>query len=702
MHSNIYYHYYYYPISFILAVQATGQSKTRYMSGELAIMKAIGIHEKKQLSIDTITSRGNAPLTSTMSENIRNIWHYLSKRGAKQARGRLLVESILRSAMEHMDPDEDMETMMSSDSTINMLDFAECDDATDMYNCSTPTINQFRTVDSTCNNLDNPLWGAANTAFSCVRPAQYEDGMDSPVGFSQLISGNAFKGPWPSAREVSRLIVKDLPPRTPLSHLFAVWSQVMAHDLGRLGEFDTTSCSESCDLDEHGQFCFPILVNPLDEVYGTSGQNSGRCLPLTRSVGECIRRDGNKTFDMTRQQLNHITHYLDASGVYGSTEEEFAALRMFEDGLMRVSEQNDSNKANPPFGPLLSIDAPGVPLFAFGDPRGNGITPIMAVQTILLREHNRLAKELAIINPCWDDERLFQEARKIVGALVQIVTYEEFLPLLYGSQFNKYIGPYPGYDSYTDATISNEFNTAFRFGHSLISDTFARLDINNNPLPIGPLGIRESVLNTNQYFIGGGTDPLLRGLMQDKSRAADVFVNRVLTTQLFAPSDDSLGQDIASRDIQRGREHGLAPYRTYEKFCKKKFYVTAKFANYLITNRLKYVYGEDGFKYGIDLWVGSQAERHLVGANIGPTLACIMGMTFSNVRNGDRFWWQNPGIFTADQRASLATIKFSKVICDNADNISTIKRNVFVAGGQPVRCSRLSSLDLTLWKDNTC
>jgi len=122
----------------------------------------------------------------------------------------------------------------------------------------------------------------------------------------------------------------------------------------------------------------------------------------------------------------------------------------------------------------------------------------------------------------------------------------------------------------------------------------------------------------------------------------------------------------------------------------------------LITNRLKYVYGEAGFKYGIDLWVGSQAEKPLIGANIGPTLACIMGMTFSDVRNGDRFWWQNPGIFTADQQASLATIKLSKVICDNADNISTIKRNVFVSGGQPVRCSGLPSLNLSLWKDNTC
>jgi len=46
--------------------------------------------------------------------------------------------------------------------------------------------------------------------------------MDSPVGFSQLKTDNAFKGPWPSAREVSRLVIKDLPPQAPLSHMFAL------------------------------------------------------------------------------------------------------------------------------------------------------------------------------------------------------------------------------------------------------------------------------------------------------------------------------------------------------------------------------------------------------------------------------------------------------------------------------------------------
>ena len=98
----------------------------------------------------------------------------------------------------------------------------------------------------------------------------------------------------------------------------------------------------------------------------------------------------------------------------------------------------------------------------------------------------------------------------------------------------------------------------------------------------------------------------------------------------------------------------------------------------------------------------SQAEEHPEGGDIGPTLACIIAMSFSNIRNGDRFWWQNPGVFTTSQWASLAAIKLSKLICDNADNIPTIRHNVFLPGGQSVSSNNLPSLDLSLWKDNTC
>lgn len=40
------------------------------------------------------------------------------------------------------------------------------------------------------------------------------------------------------------------------------------------------------------------------------------------------------------------------------------------------------------------------------------------MQTLWVREHNRLAKQLHDINPHWTDEIIFQEARRIVSAEV--------------------------------------------------------------------------------------------------------------------------------------------------------------------------------------------------------------------------------------------------------------------------------------------
>ena len=91
--------------------------------------------------------------------------------------------------------------------------------------------------------------------------------------------------------------------------------------------------------------------------------------------------------------------------------------------------------------------------------------------------------------------------------------------------------------------------------------------MNNKPLPAGPLGLREAFFNPLQYFVSGSTDPLLCGLIEDQSRELDEFLTIVLTTQLFALSNDKLGQDLASLNIQRAREHEIPSYRQFQKYC---------------------------------------------------------------------------------------------------------------------------------------
>ena len=85
-------------------------------------------------------------------------------------------------------------------------------------------------------------------------------------------------------------------------------------------------------------------------------------------------------------------------------------------------------------------------------------------------------EELSRLNPQWSDETLYQEGRRIVSAVQQHITWNEFLPRVLGwNAINLYElnlggdGYYHGYDEKCNPTILNEFATgAFRFGHSLL------------------------------------------------------------------------------------------------------------------------------------------------------------------------------------------------------------------------------------------
>ena len=67
-----------------------------------------------------------------------------------------------------------------------------------------------------------------------------------------------------------------------------------------------------------------------------------------------------------------------------------------------------------------------------GDGRASEQPGLTAIHTIFMREHNRVADGLRAVNPGWEDERIYQQARRIVNAEYQHITYKEFLPRILG------------------------------------------------------------------------------------------------------------------------------------------------------------------------------------------------------------------------------------------------------------------------------
>eukprot|EP01114_Cavostelium_apophysatum_P003725 TRINITY_DN13859_c0_g1_i1.p1 TRINITY_DN13859_c0_g1~~TRINITY_DN13859_c0_g1_i1.p1 ORF type:complete len:138 (+),score=26.04 TRINITY_DN13859_c0_g1_i1:443-856(+) len=120
-----------------------------------------------------------------------------------------------------------------------------------------------------------------------------------------------------------------------------------------------------------------------------------------------------------REQVNSATSFLDASTIYGSDLERCNMLRSFAGGRMKTSEGN-----LPPRGENGES-------FLVGDARGSENPGLTVLHVLFLREHNRVADELAMSHPDWSDEILFQEARKRVIAVVQVITTKEYMPSIF-------------------------------------------------------------------------------------------------------------------------------------------------------------------------------------------------------------------------------------------------------------------------------
>lgn len=575
---------------------------------------------------------------------------------------------------------------------------------------------KYRSVDGSCNNLQNPTHGSANRAFIRLLSPRYENGFNTPVGWnpSKVYNGVHL----PSPRLISSLMIGSphVTDDDNNTHMLMQWGQFVDHDLDLAPQAisytrfsDGRKCNETC---ENKLPCFPIQVPQSDQRI-----RNRTCLGFARSSATCNTGQTSIFFNTLapREQLNAITAFIDASNVYASNVTEALNLRdtTSNRGLLRVGALPDG-KALLPFdndGLLKHVDCQieatkrHLPCFLAGDHRVNEQLALTAMHTLWLRQHNHVATELLQLNPQWDGTMLYHETRKIIGAMMQHITYTHFLPHFLGPSGMKALGEYKGYQPQVNPTISNEFATAaFRVGHTLVQPVIYRLNESFQQIRHGNLPLHRAFFSPYRLVEEGGIDPLLRGLfgVAAKKQLPKEMLNDELTEKLFSLAN-SVGQDLAALNIQRGRDHGLPSYNEYRKLCGLTKVTNFEELRQEITERdvrsnLQALYSHPD---NIDLFVGGISETPLPGSKVGPTFQCLIVDQFRRTRDGDRFWYENPGVFTAEQLTQLKQVTLARVICDNADNIDRIQKDVFVIAKEKdyVSCESITKIDLKMWAD---
>ena len=361
---------------------------------------------------------------------------------------------------------------------------------------------------------------------------------------------------------------------------------------------------------------------------------------------------------------------MDGSVIYGSDPARAAALRTFSLGKLKTSSGNLMPLNTGGVFPNAN-DAHLVPdaqLFLGGDVRANENVELTSVHTLFLREHNQIAAAIAQRYPSMSDEEIYQRARMIVVAELQVITYKEFLPALLGGYGPS---PYLGYNSNVNSGIANEFSTAaYRFGHSIVNDDVEFLDSDGNDvrpeIPLAQAFFNPATINEV------GVDPILKYLSTDDAQEVDLKIVDGLRNFLFGPPGAG-GFDLIARNVQRGRDHGLADYNTVRRAYGLPMIVSFSqiTKNTDVQNKLRTLYGSVN---NIDLIEGGLAEDHVSGGSVGPTFARIIADQFARIRDGDRFWYQR--VFSGRDLMRIEQTRLSDVIRRNT-TITKLEDNVF-------------------------
>ncbi|XP_034234323.1 peroxidase-like [Thrips palmi] len=544
----------------------------------------------------------------------------------------------------------------------------------------------WRSFDGSCNNPQDSTRGMANTPLIRILPATYADGRHQPRrGF-----GNATL---PSAR---LLVTTFLPDRNAPSRssniMFMTWAQLVSHDAARLQAPFPRANSACCDAEEPTDQCSRIPVPDDDPFFPRFGV---KCFGVGRAAAAPC---SGTAFE----QNSLVSHYLDASFVYGSNAATANRLREGRGGRLRT--QVIMGQEFLPRSAGGGLDA--------GDGRVT-ITPMLALlQTLWLLEHNRVARRLSDMNVLWDDERLFQETRRIVIAQWQLITYRDFLPKLIGAAAVDKNGLRPSvtsfsqdYDPSVDASTANDFTTgAFRSFHSMVAND-VRFGGGGGEMPGRPMLLSgvpaEAILSPTNFRRAA------LGTLFQPRQGQDRFIAAEITTKMFA-GNSPFGGDLLATDIQRARDNGLGSYNDYREQCNlPRAKEWTDFTDTIPSQHIEALSEHYEKPDDVDVMVGGLLEQWTDSSSepsfTSPVFRCLVVDQFKRWKTGDSFFFDRLGQFALAQLRTLNDTSLARILCDNVPGIVSVPRDAFsrpgAGGTQEVRCSTIRGINLNAWRE---
>lgn len=509
-----------------------------------------------------------------------------------------------------------------------------------------------RAPDGTYNDEEHPRMGACGTRFGRHVPLA---GLEAPAP-ADLVR--------PSPREISRRLFTrhEFQPAEKLNLLAAAWVQFEVHDWFSHGQPD----------DAH-----PIEI-PLDagDTWPDRQMKIGRTRrdPTRPALGD----GGPPTY------LNHVTHWWDASQVYGSDADTAARLRTRADGSLA------------PHGKLALADGDELPIAPTGLPVTGHIENwwigLHLLHTLFAREHNAICDRLRLDYPRWSGDELFARARLVNAALIAKIHTLEWADAILG------------HPTMQEALRDNWWG----FAGERVKRTFGRLGHSEllSGIPGSPRdhhGVPYSI--TEEFVAVYRMHPLLpdrvclrsaRGgapvaggwheLDQLVGRAATGVAGRVGLADLFYSfgvahagaltlhnypralqqhrRDDGALVDVAAIDLLRDRERGvprynalrralgLPPVADFDQLCRDPVWAAD----------IRDLYGGDIEK--VDLLVGLLAERPPEGFSLSDTAFRIFLLVASRRLQSDRFFTDDftPEVYTPAGMAWIEENRMATVL----------------------------------------